>query len=116
MKQIIKIIAFSFLAFIATSSLKAQTLRPDSSAPEDIAKKTTAYLVSKLDLSGNQETAVYDAYLFKEQQYAKDVYTNKTNSSAVKIAKKKHDQMLDISMKAILSKKQYKTWNSIINQ
>lgn len=116
MKHIIKIIAFSFLVFLATSSLKAQTLRPDSSAPEDIAKKTTTYLVSKLDLSGNQETAVYDAYLFKEQQYAKDVYANNTNSSAVQVAKKKHDQELAVSMKKILSNKQYKDWNLIINQ
>lgn len=104
MKNLFKIIAFSFVMLIGMGSMNAQTLKQDQDTPEVIAKTKTAKLSDALGLSGDQQRAVYRALVVKESNYRKDAAN-----------KNKHDEVFMTSMKKALTDEQYKKWQSLQN-
>jgi hypothetical protein len=116
MKNLFKIIAFSFVILLGMGTMNAQTLKQDQDGPEVIAKKQTEKLNEQLSLSGDQQRAVFRALVVKESNYSKDVNGKDAKSPAVATAKKKHDEVFEISMKKALSDEQYKKWLSMKEQ
>lgn len=116
MKNLFKIVAFSFVMLLGMGSMNAQTLKQNQDSPEGIAKKNTEKLSEALNLSGDQQRAVYRALVVKESNYSKEVNGKDAKSPAVAAAKKKHDDVLEISMKKALNDDQYKKWLSMREQ
>lgn len=116
MKNLFKIIAFSFVLVLGTGSMNAQTLKQNQDSPEVIAKKKTEKLSEALSLSGDQQRAVFRALVVKESNYNKDVTGKDAKSAAVLAAKKKHDEVFEISMKKALNEEQYKKWQGTKEQ
>ncbi|MEZ4858325.1 MAG: hypothetical protein R2781_05900 [Flavobacteriaceae bacterium] len=115
MKNLLKIIAFSFVMFLGMGSINAQTLKQDQNTPEVIAKQKTEKLSTALNLNGDQQRAVFRALVVKENNYNKDV-TGKDSKNATVIAnKKKHDEVFETSMKKTLTEAQYNQWKSLQN-
>ena len=104
MKNLFKIIAFSFVMLLGLGTMSAQTLKQDQNTPEVIAKTQTAQLSDALGLTGDQQRAVYRALVVKESNYRKDAAN-----------KKKHDEVFMTSMKKALTAEQYKKWQSSRN-
>ncbi|HPF12257.1 MAG TPA: hypothetical protein PKW08_06880 [Flavobacteriaceae bacterium] len=113
MKNLFKIIAFSFVMFLGMSTMSGQTLKQDQNSPEVIAKQKTADLSDKLGLNGDQQRAVFRALVVKENSYAKDINGKDLSNANVMAAKKKYDATLDENMKKALTEEQYKRWLTI---
>lgn len=116
MKKFVKIVAVSFVMFLGMGTMNAQTLKQDQSSPEVVAKKQTAELSEALNLDGNQQRAVFRALVVKESNYNKYVYGKDMKDASVQAAKKKHDEVLQTSMKKALTADQYKKWQSMGDQ
>ncbi len=116
MKNLFKIITFSFVMLLGMGTMSAQTLKQNQYSPEVIAKKNTEKLNEALNLSGDQQRAVYRALVVKESNYSKDVNGKDVKSPAVAAAKQKHDEVFEISMKKALTDEQYKKWQSMKEQ
>lgn len=116
MKNLIKIVAFSFVLLFGMGTMNAQTLKQNQDSPEVIAKKQTESLSNALSLNGDQQRAVFRALMVKESNYSKDVNGKDMKSASVIAAKKKHDEVLEISMKKALSAEQYQKWQGMREQ
>ncbi|NND62097.1 MAG: hypothetical protein HKN48_02765 [Flavobacteriaceae bacterium] len=116
MKKIIKIVAFSFVILLGTSTLSAQELTQNQDRPEVVAKQQVAALSDVLDLNGDQQRAVFRALVSKESNYRKNVNGKDLNNATVLANKKKYDATLDAAMKKTLSKSQYEKWLSLKDQ
>ncbi|NNM24291.1 MAG: hypothetical protein HKO54_12150 [Flavobacteriaceae bacterium] len=116
MKNLFKVIAFSFVMLLGMGTMNAQTLKQDESKPEVIAKKQTAELSEQLSLNGDQQRAVFRALVSKESNYKKHVLGQDVNKAAVAANKKKFDDQLKESMKQTLTADQYKKWLALQNQ
>lgn len=116
MKNIFKTLCFIAFVFIGTTSIEAQTLKQDANTPEAAAKKTTESLTSTLGLNGDQQRSVFRALMVKESNYIKDVYGKDEKTAAVQVARKKHDEVFDVSMKKVLTEQQYQMWLKYKNQ
>ena len=110
MKNIFKVIAFSFTMLIGMSSVNAQSLKQNQNRPEVIAKKQTQELSEKLNLTGDQQRYVFRALVSKESNYKKYVTGKNANDASVIANKKKYDEVFDINMKKTLTPEQYKKW------
>jgi|TARA_R100001132_G_C3246136_1_gene75020 predicted ATP-grasp superfamily ATP-dependent carboligase len=115
MKNLFKIVTFSFVMLLGMGSMTAQTLKQDQNTPEVIAKQKTEKLSEALGLNGDQQRAVYRALVVKENNYAKDVNGKDAMNAAVVANKKKHDEVFETSMKKALTDDQYKKWQSLRN-
>ncbi|MEZ4778909.1 MAG: hypothetical protein R2786_05940 [Flavobacteriaceae bacterium] len=115
MKNLIKIVAFSFVLLLGMDTMNAQSLKQDQNTPEVVAKKQTEKLSTTLGLNGDQQRAVFRALVVKENNYAKDVNGKDTKNADVMTNKKKHDEVFDTSMKKALTEEQYKKWKALEN-
>ena len=115
MKNLLKIVAFSFVMLLGMGTMNAQSLKQDQNTPEVIAKKQTEKLSTTLGLDGDQQRAVFRALVVKENNYAKDVNGKDIKSADVISNKKKHDEVFETSMKKALTEEQYKKWQSLKN-
>jgi N-acetylmuramoyl-L-alanine amidase CwlA len=116
MKKLFKVIAFSFVILLGMGTMNAQTLKQNQDSPEVIAKKNTEKLSVALNLSGDQQRAVYRALVVKESNYSKDVNGKDAKSPEVAAAKKKHDEVFEVSMKKALNDEQFKKWQGMKEQ
>ncbi|HBR54144.1 MAG TPA: hypothetical protein EYN07_03595 [Flavobacteriaceae bacterium] len=113
MKKFITGIAFAVIVLFGMNTATAQSLSKDDSRPEAIAKTTVAKLAKDLDLSGDQERAMFRAYVQKEVSYKKSVNGLDQKDAAVMAAKKKVDAQLEQSVKKTLTPAQFKKWQSM---
>jgi len=113
MKNLFKIIAFSFVMLVGMGTMNAQSLKQDQNTPEVVAKQQTEKLSTALNLTGDQQRAVYRALVVKENNYAKDVNGKDLKSADVAANKKKHDEVFEISMKKALTADQYQKWQAM---
>lgn len=110
MKKFITGIAFAVIVLFGMNTATAQSLSKDNSRPEVVAKTTVAKMSKDLDLTGDQQRALFRAYVQKEVGYKKDVAGKDLKNAAVIASKKKHDAALAASAKKALTPAQYKKW------
>lgn len=115
MKNLFKIVAFSFIMLVGMGTINAQSLKQDQNTPEVIAKKQTEKLSEALSLNGDQQRAVFRALVVKENNYAKDINGKDLKSADVMANKKKHDEVFETSMKKTLTEEQFKKWQTLQN-
>ena len=113
MKNLIKLLVFTFAIVLGTNNSNAQGLTQNQDRPETIAKKKTSELNDALTLTGDQQRAVFRALVSKEVGYKKQVSGKDLGSTAVQTEKKKIDNALNASMKKTLTAEQYKQWLTI---
>ncbi len=116
MKNLFKIIAFSFVMVLGVNNVEAQTLTQDTDRPEVVAKQKTAELSETLNLSGDQQRSVFRAMVANEVNYRKHINGKDLSNAKVAADKVKFDDVLETSMKRILSKAQYKKWSALEKQ
>ena len=116
MKNLFKILTFSFVMLLGMGTMNAQSLKQDQNKPEVIAKKQTADLSEQLDLTGDQQRAVFRALVSKESNYKKHVNGKDLSDTGVAANKKKIDDVLNTSMKNTLMADQYKKWLTLQEQ
>jgi len=113
MKNILKVIALSVVMLAGIGTMNAQSLKQNENKPEVIAKKKTAELSEQLELTGDQQRAVFRALVAKESNYKKYVTGKDMNNAAVQADKKKFDGVLDAAMKKTLTAPQYEKWRQM---
>jgi hypothetical protein len=113
MKNLIKLLVFTFALVLGTTNANAQGLTQDQDRPEVIAKEQTAELNKALTLTGDQERAVFRALVSKEVSYKKQVNGKDLGSASVQSEKKTIDDALNATLKKTLTAEQYKKWLTI---
>lgn len=109
MKSIIRIFAIGII-FFGAPTLMAQSLSQDADKPENIAERKIAELDKTLDLTGDQERALFRAYVSKEVNYKKYVNGNDAADAEVKANKSKFDSLLKEAVQKTLTKEQFEVW------
>jgi len=109
MKSIIRIFAIGII-FFGAPTLMAQSLSQDADRPENIAERKIAELDKTLDLTGDQERALFRAYVSKEVNYKKYVNGNDAADAEVKANKSKFDSLLKEAVQKTLTKEQFEVW------
>lgn len=110
MKKFIALIVVLFaLAFNAQDAIAQQK-------PEEIAKLKVAELSETLELTGDQQRALWRAFVKKESAYARQVAGQDLSSAAVANAKKEIDATLDKEVKAVLTPQQYQQYLASIEK
>ena len=112
MKNLCRIAAFAVLMIGGIGSVQAQSLKQDANRPEAIAKQQVEVLSQELNLTGDQQRAVFRALASKESNYQKHVTGKDLKNAKVMADKKKYDETLDAAMKKALTKEQYQKWLS----
>jgi hypothetical protein len=110
MKNLLSVLAISCIMLFGMSNMTAQTLTQAQDRPEVIAKTKVADLSSKLDLSGDQQRALFRAYTAHESNFRKHVTGQDISSPKVQADKKKFDAVLNDAVKKSLNEAQYKKW------
>lgn len=75
--------------------------------PEEIAKAKVAEMSTALDLTGDQQRALFRSFVMKEADYAKQINGKDLNNAEVANAKKAIDTRLDAEVKKVLTAEQY---------
>lgn len=115
MKNLIKVVALSFVLLFGFANLNAQNLTQDQDRPEVVAKKIVSDLSAELDLNGDQQRALFRAYTANETNYRKHITGKDANDPTVIANKNKFDEVLNTSVKKILNDDQYKKWLTLKN-
>lgn len=110
MKKLITLMAVFFAIAFNIQNINAQQ------KPEDIAKLKVAELSQTLDLTGDQQRALWRALVKKESAYAKQVNGQDLNNATVAASKKEIDATLNSEVKSILTPEQYKQYLSTIEK
>jgi len=116
MKNLFKIAAFALLMIGGIGSVQAQNLKQDANRPESIAKQQVEVLSQELNLTGDQQRAVFRALASKESNYQKNVNGKDLKDAKVMADKKKYDATLDAAMKKVLNQDQYQKWAAMQKQ
>lgn len=115
MKNILKVVAVSFVMLLGMGSMNAQTLKQESNKPEVIAKEKTAQVSKALNLSGDQERTIFRAFVINESNTKKNIAGKDANDPTVRTLKKKYAETLEESIKKVLTADQYKKWQAMNN-
>jgi ribosomal protein S20 len=110
MKKLMALILVFFAIAFNAQDLQAQQ------KPEDIAKLKVAELTEKLELTGDQQRAMWRVFVKKESAYAKQVNNQDASDASVVAAKQEIDATLDKEVKAILSPKQYELYSKEVEK
>lgn len=113
MKKLVTFIALIGLFMVGITNAQAQSLSQDSDRPEVIAKATVAKLSKGLNLSGDQERALFRAYVQKEVNYNKNVKGKDVNNAAVVTTMQKYNDQLMAAVKKTLTAEQFKKWQAM---
>lgn len=116
MKNLFKVLAFTLAMFAGVSTMQAQQLSQTQDRPEVIAKTKVAELSPKLELTGDQQRSMFRAMVANESNYKKHLAGKDLSDPAVAANKKKFDDVLETSMKKLLSPKQYAKWLTLREQ
>ena len=113
MKNLFKLVAIAGLFIAGITTTTAQSLSQDGDRPEVIAKETVAKLAKYLDLSGDQERALFRAYVQKEVNYKKNVAGKDVNNASVIADMQKYNEQLKAAVKKTLNAEQFKKWQAM---
>ncbi|MDG1064196.1 MAG: hypothetical protein P8O93_07090 [Flavobacteriaceae bacterium] len=108
MKTPLKILSIALMVFgFMTSTSQAQALQQNQDRPEVIAKTQTAELSDALNLSGDQQRAVFRALVTRAAQMRKAGAATNTDSQ------NKTQTDFVATMKGILSESQFRKWKNM---
>ncbi|HLS11019.1 MAG TPA: hypothetical protein VK050_02555 [Flavobacteriaceae bacterium] len=110
MRKLVYIITLSFTLLLISTTIHAQGLTVSGDRPEDIAKAKVSMLQDELKLSGNQQRALFRAYVKREVGIKKHVADKDGSSPAVLELKSKLEQDLEKAVKKELTAEQFATW------
>ena len=110
MKNLLSVLAISCMMLVGMGSMSAQSLSQNQDRPEVIAKTKVTDLSSKLDLTGDQQRALFRAYTAHESNYQKHVTGQDISSPKVQADKNKFDTVLKDAVKKSLTEAQYNKW------
>lgn len=110
MKKIIYLLVLSFSLLVGSTAVQAQGLAVSEDRPEDIAKAKVSMMHEQLDLSGNQQRALFRAYVKREVDIKKHISNKDTTNPAVQQLKLKINQDLEKAVKRELSAEQFARW------
>ena len=110
MKNLIKIGILGAFVLLGLNQVTAQELSKDQNRPEVIAKAEIEKVDAKLNLSDEQERALFRAYVGKIVSYRKSVDGKDASSTAVAAAKDKIDTNFNAAVKKVLGDDKYKAW------
>lgn len=110
MKKIFSTAVLGFLLFLGSTAVQAQGLSISNDRPEDIAKTKVSMIHDQLELSGDQQRALFRAYVKWEVDYKKYIADKDTNSPAVLQQKTKLNNDLEKAVKKELTAEQFDQW------
>jgi hypothetical protein len=106
MKKYISLFSFIALFFVGMQQMNAQDATQNRERPEDIAKMQTLDLHNMLELSGDQQRAVFKVLVDAEQNIAALDASN-TNITQIQKTKGSIADLVATRLKEILSAEQY---------
>lgn len=110
MKKILSTAALGFLLFLGSTAVQAQGLTVSDNRPENIAKEKVSMINDQLELSGDQQRALFRAYVKREVGFKKYIADKDTNSPAVKQQKSTLDKDLEKEVQKELTPEQFVQW------
>lgn len=84
--------------------------------PEEIAKNKVAEVSRVLELTGEQQRALWRVFVKKESAYAKQVAGNNLSNASVAAAKKDIDATFEKELQEVLTPEQYKKYKETIEK
>ncbi len=112
MKKILNTAALGFLLFLGTTAVNAQGLAVSSDRPETIAKEQVSLISDEIGLTGDQQRALFRAYVKREVGIKKHVADKDPNSPAVVQQKAKLDNELSKAVEKELTAEQFQEWKT----
>lgn len=110
MKNIVSFWVILFAIAFSSQQLMGQK------KPEEIAKMKVTELNETLELTGDQQRALWRAFVKKESAYARQVAGQDLSIAVVANAKNEIETTLDKEVKAILTSEQYKIYIASIEK
>lgn len=110
MKKILSTVALGFFLLLGTTVVQAQGLTVSNDRPEAIAKELVSKISEKMDLTGDQERALFRAYVKREVGIKKHVADKDISSPAVKQQVTLLDNDLVTAVKKELTPEQFQEW------
>lgn len=110
MRKTLYILTLGVFLFLGGVTVQAQGLAISNDRPEDIAKTKVSMIHDQLDLSGDQQRALFRAYVKREVDYKKFIANKDTNSPAVLQQKTKLNNDLEKAVKKELTAEQFTQW------
>lgn len=107
MKKLFTLLVFTFAMVLGTQTVSAQEAKKVHEAPEVVAKEKVHQLHTQVNLSGEQQTALFRAYVAKDYNYNKYLTGLDKNSADYKKKKAEYDASFDETAKRTLSAEQY---------
>lgn len=116
MKNLLTAFAFVTALFFGMSDLSAQNLTQDQNRPEVIAKQKVADMSQPLDLTGDQQRAMFRYYASHLSTMKKYVDGKDASNPEVAANKKKYDAVFMTGVKKTLSAAQFTKWTAMQEQ
>lgn len=110
MKNILKTLALGFFLLLGTTIVQAQGLTVSSDRPEAIAKEKVSKISEKIELTGDQERALFRAYVKREVGFKKNVAGKDTSTPSVQQEVKLLDNDLVKAVQKELTPQQFEQW------
>lgn len=110
MKKVINILSIVFFLFLGSTMVQAQGLAVPVDRSETVAKEMISLIQEKIELSGDQQRALFRAYVKREvglRKYAGD------NSPEVIQQKEKLNTDLEKAVKKELTTEQFSQWKNM---
>lgn len=110
MKKILSTLALGFFLLLGTTVVQAQGLAVSNDRPEAIAKEKVSKIYEQIELTGDQQRALFRAYVKREVGIKKHVEGKDTSSAAVKQQVTLLDNDLVTAVKKELTPEQFQQW------
>lgn len=108
MKKLLSILVVVFALAISTQDANAQQ------RPEEVAKSQVAALSETLELSGEDQRALFRIFVKKEAAYARQVTGQDLSNPTVASAKNEIDATFEKELKAALTPEQFKKYKESV--
>lgn len=110
MKKILSTATLGVLLFLGSIAVQAQGLTVSDNRPENIAKEKVSMINDQLELSGDQQRALFRAYVKREVGIKKHIADKDSNSPAVQQQKSTLDNNLEKEVQKELTPEQFAQW------
>jgi|SRR5690554_12179 len=110
MKKIVNTATLGVLLFLGSIAVQAQGLAVSDKRPENIAKEKVSMINEQLDLSGDQERALFRAYVKREVGIKKHIADKDANSPAVQQQNAILNKDLEKAVEKELTAEQFAQW------
>ncbi|HET8885656.1 MAG TPA: hypothetical protein VFM70_04800 [Salinimicrobium sp.] len=113
MKKLFTLLALTVALFLGSQDAQAQETQKASEAPEVVAKEKVNELNEQLQLNGEQQTALFRAYVAQDYNYNKYLKVLDANSAEYKTKKAEYDNNLNETAKNVLTTEQYTKFQAL---